>query len=133
MSNSAKEEPLSRFLMYKIAIRIEDVELAAECLERVASCSEDTSLLFACVLDAQQVGNRKHVLDALWLVLDKCGYGAQDNVRLPSIIRMIIILLISMIDTEKTPAGYARENIEKLCIIFEKGKLLTQYPSKMKY
>ncbi|TGO23157.1 hypothetical protein BPAE_0142g00190 [Botrytis paeoniae] len=120
MSDCAKEEPLTRFLMYKIAIRSEEVELAAECLERVASCTEDPSLLFACVLDAQQVGNKKHVLDALWLVLDKCGYGAQENVRLPSIIRMIIVLLVGMIDAENTPTNYARENIEKLCTMFEK-------------
>ncbi|KAF7947325.1 uncharacterized protein EAE97_004574 [Botrytis byssoidea] len=121
MSDSAKEEPLTRFLMYKIAIRSEEVEIAAECLEKVASCSEDTSLLFACVLDAQQVGNKNHVLDALWLVLDKCGYGAQESVRLPSIIRMIIVLLIGMIDSENTPSSYARENIEKLCTMFEKA------------
>ncbi|KAK6602521.1 hypothetical protein H4I95_06458 [Botrytis cinerea] len=121
MSDSAKEEPLTRFLMYKIAIRSEEVELAAECLEKVASCSEDTSLLFACVLDAQQAGNRKYVLDALWLVLDKCGFGAQENLRLPSIIRMVVVLLIGMIDAEKTPTSYARENIEKLCTMFEKA------------
>ncbi|TGO66305.1 hypothetical protein BOTNAR_0064g00120 [Botryotinia narcissicola] len=121
MSESAREEPLTRFLMYKIAIRSEEVEMAAECLEKVASCSEDSSLLFACVLDAQQVGNKKHVLDALWLVLDKCGYGAQENVRLPSIIRMIIVLLIGMIDAKNTPSSYARENIEKLCKMFEKA------------
>ncbi|KAF7883240.1 uncharacterized protein EAF02_005160 [Botrytis sinoallii] len=121
MSDCAKEEPLTRFLMYKIAIRSEEVELAAECLEKVASCTEDPSLLFACVLDAQQVGNKKHVLDALWMVLDKCGYCVQENVRLPSIIRMIIVLLIGMIDAENTPSGYARENIEKLCKMFEKA------------
>ncbi|KAF7952888.1 hypothetical protein EAE96_006111 [Botrytis aclada] len=121
MSDSAKEEPLTRFLMYKISIRSEEVELAAECLEKVASCSKDTSLLFACVLDAQQVGNKKHVLDALWLVLDKCGYGAQENLRLPSIIRMIIVLLVGMIDAENIAASYAGENIEKLCTMFEKA------------
>ncbi|KAF7916982.1 uncharacterized protein EAE98_010413 [Botrytis deweyae] len=121
MSDCAKEEPLTRFLMYKIAIRSEKVELAAECLEKVASCAEDPSLLFACVLDAQQVGNKKHVLDALWMVLDKCGYCAQENVRLPSIIRMIIVLLIGMIDAENTSSSYARENIEKLCKMFEKA------------
>ncbi|TGO41094.1 hypothetical protein BHYA_0027g00390 [Botrytis hyacinthi] len=128
MSDSAKEEPLTRFLMYKIAIRSEEVGLAAECLEKVASCSEDTSLLFACVLDALKVGNKKDVLDALWLVLDKCGYGAQENVRLPSIIRMIIVLLTGMIDAENTPNSYARENIEKLCTIFEKALNTIQKP-----
>lgn len=122
MSNTAKEEPLTRFLMYKIAIRSEEVELAAECLEKVASCSGDPSLLFACVLDAQKAGNKAHVLDALWMVLDKCGYGVQENVCLPSIIRMIIVLLIGIIDSEEeTPTGNTRENVEKLCNLFEKG------------
>ncbi|APA16318.1 hypothetical protein SS1G_14347 [Sclerotinia sclerotiorum 1980 UF-70] len=121
MSDSAKEEPLTRFLMYKVAIRSSEVELAAECLERVASCSEDTNLLFACVLDAQKVGNKTHVLNALWLVLERCGYGLQQNVHLPSIIRMIIVLLVGVIATEEASANDTRENIEKLCVLFEKA------------
>ncbi|KAA8565380.1 hypothetical protein EYC84_011087 [Monilinia fructicola] len=119
MSDTAKEEPLTRFLMYKIAIRSGDVELAAECLEKVTSCSEDPTLLFACVLDAQKAGNKNIVLDALWMVLDKCGYGAREDVYLPSIIRTIIILLVGVIESEGSPTNKTGENIEKLCKLFE--------------
>ncbi|KAB8288201.1 hypothetical protein EYC80_010206 [Monilinia laxa] len=119
MSDAAREEPLTQFLMYKIAIRSGDVELAAECLEKVTSCSEDPTLLFACVLDAQKAGNKTNVLDALWMVLDKCGYSAQESVRLPSIIRTIIILLVGVIESEETSVNKAGENTEKLCRLFE--------------
>lgn len=129
MSDAAKEEPLTRFLLYKIAIRNGEVELAAECLEKVASCSEDPTLLFACVLDAQKAGNKTDVLDALWMVLDKCGYGFQENVRLPSIIRMIIVLLVGVIESE----GDSRENIEKLCKLFEAGKKFGIFLSQETY
>lgn len=122
MSDAAKEEPLTRFLIYKIAIRSGDVELAAECLEKVTSCSEDPTLLFACVLDAQKAGNKNIVLDALWMVLDKCGYGAREDVYLPSIIRTIIILLVGVIESEGSPTNKTGENIEKLCKLFEGGK-----------
>ncbi|RAL61514.1 hypothetical protein DID88_009553 [Monilinia fructigena] len=100
MSDAAKEEPLTRFLMYKIAIRSGDVELAAECLEKVTLCSQDPTLLFACVLDAQKAGNKTNVLDALWMVT-------------------IIILLLSVIEGEETSINKSGENIEKLCRLFE--------------
>ncbi|ESZ92874.1 hypothetical protein SBOR_6737 [Sclerotinia borealis F-4128] len=119
MSDMAKEEPLTRFLMYKIAIRSQEVELAAECLEKIASCSEDSTLLFACVLDAKKAGNKNNVLEALWLVLDKYEYGTQENLHLPSIIRTIIILLISVIESEESPATDHKEGIGRLCKLFE--------------
>lgn len=121
MSATAKEEPLSRFLMYKIAIRSQEIELAAECLEKVASSSEDPTLLYACVLDAQKVGDKTHVLSALWMVLDKCGYGAQENLRLPAIIRTVIVLLVGLIEDEKSSIYNNEEEVEKLCKLFEGG------------
>ncbi|KAM3081866.1 Transcription factor [Clarireedia jacksonii] len=122
MSSTAKEEPLTRFLMYKIAIRSEEVEFAAECLEKVAiSQGKDPTLLYACVLDAQQAGNRTHVLNALRLVLEKCGYNLPGNVHLPSLLRTTIVLLAGVIEGAKTKEEFSKhgESVERLCQLFE--------------
>ena len=65
MSESARNEPMTRFLMYKISIRGGDAELAAECLQAICSATkstQDLTLLYACVLDAQRVGNKAETL-----------------------------------------------------------------------
>jgi hypothetical protein len=125
MSITAKGEPLTRFLMYKIAIRSEEVEFAAECLEKVAiSQGNDPTLLYACVLDAQQAGNRTHVSSALQLVLEKCGYNLQGNVHLPSLLRTTIVLLVGVIEGAKTKEETSKhgESVERLCQLFEGGE-----------
>ncbi|KAI9644262.1 Transcription factor [Ciborinia camelliae] len=120
MSDVAKEEPLTRFLLYKIAIRSGEVELAAECLKKVASYSEDSTLLFACVLDAKKAGKKTDVLDALWMVLDKCGY-AKENVHLPALIRTTVLMLLPVIENAEAHSVDTRESIEKLCKLFEEA------------
>jgi hypothetical protein len=126
MSEAAKNEPLTRFLMYKIAIRCDEVEFASECLQIINSASpKDPTLLYACVLDAQQVGDKSQTLIALQLVLEKFGYGAPSTIHLPSLLRLTIGLTVTMIDKSKVTEGSieADEAVEKLCRIFEGGKM----------
>jgi hypothetical protein len=125
MSEAAKSEPLTRFLMYKIAIRCEEVEFASECLQVISSTSpKDPTLLYACVLDAQQIGDKIQTLTALQLVLEKFGYGAPSSIHLPSLLRLTIGLTIAMIDKSKVTEGSSEgdETVEKLCRLFEGGK-----------
>jgi hypothetical protein len=125
MSELAKNEPLTRFLMYKIAVRCEEVEFASECLLIISSASQkDPTLLYACVLDAQQVGDKPQTLAALQLVLEKFGYGAPSSIHLPSLLRLTIGLTVAMIDKSKVTEGSseADETVEKLCRLFEGGK-----------
>jgi hypothetical protein len=129
MSDTSKNEPMTRFLMYKVAIRSEDAELAAECLRIICSSSKDLTLLYACVLDAQQVGNRPLALTALQLVLEKQGTvenssaGSHNAVHLPSLLRSTISLTSAVLDGSKHAEGSpeAEANVEKLCKLFEGG------------
>ena len=123
MSEAAKNEPMTRFLIYKIAIRCDDPELASECLEVVSSSSgSDPKLLYACVLDAQQVGSKTQALAALQLVLENCGYDApQSRVHLPSLLRITIGLMVALLEASKDPVA-SHIHIEKLCKMFEAGK-----------
>lgn len=117
---------MTRFLMFKIAIRCKDIELASECLEKVSTVStKDANLLYACVLDAQQVGNREQALRALQLVLEKHDYSAPNTIHLPSLLRVTIGLMVSQFDNieSKSNSEHSEGYEEKLCKLFEAGKL----------
>ena len=124
---------MTRFLMYKVAIRSEDTDLAAECLRIISSSSKDPTLLYACVLDAQQVGNRHLALAALQLVLevegtfDNQSTGPSCTVHMPSLLRSTISLTCAALDGSKHAEGSpeAEANVDKLCKFFEGGILLS--------
>lgn len=112
--------------MYKVAIRCNEIALAAECLRVISSLSiKDTTLLYACVLDAQQVGNRSQAVAALQLVLDKDPDTSGNVVHLPSLLRVTIKLTSSLLDnSEDAEAAVNLDSVEKLCRLFESGKWL---------
>jgi hypothetical protein len=126
MLETAKNEPMTRFLMYKIAIRCEELDFAAECLQIISAASpKDPTLLYACVLDAQQIGNKPQTLAALQLVLEKFGYGSPSMIHLPSLLRLTIGLTVALIDKSKVVEGSseAEQTVEKLCRLFEGGRV----------
>jgi hypothetical protein len=107
MSDTGREEPITRYLMYKVALNSGDHDLgkacsacsyalapgltdnpAAECLESVCrQSSKDATLLYACVLEAQNFGNRREAILALEKVLDKYDYSAPTGIHLPALLR----------------------------------------------
>lgn len=123
---------MSRFLMYKIAVRCDEQQLAAECLHIISSSStNDSKLLYACVLDAQQAGNKKQTLAALQLVLDKSTYETT-TVNLASLLRLTITLTVQALDEAAKKQDDSAEfdaTLEKLCAMYEKGKHHTSYTS----
>lgn len=121
MSDVAKNEPMTRFLMYKIAIRCEEVEFAAECLQIISSSSvKDSTLLYACVLDAQQIGDKVQTLTALQLVLENFGHGAPSTIHLPSLLRLTIGLTVMLLDKSEGSSD-VDDTVEKLCNLYEGG------------
>lgn len=124
MSETARDEPMSRFLMYKIAVRCNDAELAAECLLKVAAASTtDPTLMYACCLDAQQIGNKEQVLLSLQLVLESSTQKPSASLHLPSLIRLTIGLMESVVD-ENIKNGRSSElesTVERMCVAFEKA------------
>jgi hypothetical protein len=126
LSETAKNDPKTRFLMYKIAIRSGEVELASECLEVVhQASSKDPSLLYACVLDAQQVGDRGLAIEALQLVLEKHQFNPPSTIHLPALLRCTIRLIKSQLDskTASTVESDADMIVDQLCKLFEGGTI----------
>lgn len=123
MTEAARDEPLSRFLMYKIAIRSGDDDMAVECLHKISSATvNDPSLLYACCLDSQKLGNKSQLLVTLQLVLDEFRYETPSKCHLPSLLRLTIGLMTEIHDDAvKSGIGPELDIVEKLCITFEKG------------
>ncbi|RKF74152.1 Sporulation-specific protein 22 [Golovinomyces cichoracearum] len=121
MTEVEKNEPMSRFLMYKIAVRCDDNDMAVECLHKISSSlGSDPTLLYACCLDAKQMGNKPQLLVTLQLVLEKFSYNMPPGFHLPSLLRLTISLMNGMI--EESPISGTDPNIdivEKICAAFE--------------
>ncbi|KAF2497692.1 SPO22-domain-containing protein [Lophium mytilinum] len=94
MSEFGKAEAMTRYIMYKVSLRSGDAELATQCLDIVCQQStKDATLLYACVLDAQQTGDKRQAVVALQKVLAKYDYGAPAGVDLPALLRCTVRLL----------------------------------------
>ncbi|KAI9695204.1 MAG: hypothetical protein M1820_008840 [Bogoriella megaspora] len=117
MPLATRDAPFTRFLMYKLAIRSNDVQLAAESLEAVSRSSKtDPKLLYACVLEAQQCGNRQQAIVALQQVLNRTSQGIPTDVHLPAILRCTARLII----TELTITSPMNDGLlDDFCKLFE--------------
>ena len=63
-------------------------KIATDCLESICTGSaSDLKLLFACVLEAQKVGDHPQVLLTLRRVIEMDGYGLVRELHLPALLR----------------------------------------------
>ena len=88
---SSKNEGMTRYLAYKLALKSNDVRLASECLESlVKNVDREPRYLYACVLEAQQSGNRAIAVAALQALVNQPPNGVQ----LPALFRCTARLLM---------------------------------------
>ncbi|TID24359.1 SPO22-domain-containing protein [Venturia nashicola] len=117
MPESQRDSAQTRHLMYRAALQNGDDELATECLDIVCSSSgKDATLLYACVLEAQQASDKKQVLFALQKVLERYEYNAPKGVHLPALLRCATRLLRAELAGKDKPSDQAMAD---LCKIFE--------------
>ncbi len=63
---------------------------AAQCLDAICrSASNNTTLLYACVLEAQQTADKVIAAAALQRVLEKCEQQVPEGVHLPALLRLV--------------------------------------------
>ncbi|KAL6717482.1 sporulation-specific protein 22 [Lecanora helva] len=116
MSASNKKDPSSQYLLYKVALRLQDLDLATECLDAICTASaKDATLLYACVLEAQQSGDQVQVVHTLQRVLTKYGYSAPNEVHLPALLRLTARLLVR----EAKSQSKIRDHASDICNVFE--------------
>ncbi|KDN71034.1 hypothetical protein CSUB01_09154 [Colletotrichum sublineola] len=122
MAETAQNEPMTRYLMYKVALRSADRELAAECLEPIGAAAEkEPDFLYACVLEAQQAGDRVCAMQAMKQLADKVEFSEASPVHLPALLRCNIRLAVSIMEGEKD-RGRQKAAMEEVVTLFEGGE-----------
>lgn len=126
MSEDAKNHMLTRYLTFKVSLIDQDHELGCESIERLSNlsdCSEGRDILYACIREAQQAGDRQCALAALRAIIRSWKGDEATPSNLPSILRCSI-RLIQLIGEESNLGEVHLQNTanaEDLCYLFEKG------------
>ena len=131
MTDPGKDEPMTKYLMFKVATRSGDESLAAECLKSLSSPSlGGHEFLYACILDSQSVGSKCLAVEAMKILVDSYNSGDSAAVHLPALLRCTIRLRTTEIDCEKDGdmSGQGAV-IDDICRMFEKGT--KKLPRKM--
>ncbi|KAM0559355.1 hypothetical protein ACHAPJ_004379 [Fusarium lateritium] len=125
MPKSIQDQPLTRYLIFKVSLLNWDHELGRQCVEflgRSAETAQCRDILYACVREAQHVGDKLLTLEALKAVAETFDTEASSTANLPSIFRCTIrlIRLIESQDGEEE-MDQGAELVEETCHIFEKA------------
>lgn len=117
MPESQRNSTHTRHVMYRVALQSGDNELATECLDIICcSSGKDATLLYACVLEAQNASDKKQVLFALQKVLERYDYNAPKGIHLPALLRCTTRLLRAGIAGQDNPDDQVMDD---LCKVFE--------------
>lgn len=115
MSESNRRDPSTQFLLYKLALKCKDQQLAIECLEGISLLStKEANVLYACVLEAQRTGEHLLTVISLQRVLSKYDYGAPNIIYLPALLRCTARLLVQETENSSSPVKDAANEICKL-------------------
>lgn len=120
---AAKDDPMTQFLIFKIAIRTNELKLASACLDKVyEAATDDSTMLYACVIDAQQVGDRTLTIAALQLVMQRYECNASSSVNFPALLRCMIRLILSQIESVESEKDIeVTSAVDQLCKLFDGG------------
>lgn len=133
MPTLVQDDPLTRYLMFKVSLLGWDHDLGGECIDHLCKCSDkekSQDILYACVREAQQVGDKLCTLTALKAVVEKCSSETDSRAHLPSVMRCAV-RLIYLIETEEEKVSDIGSGFtEDLCHIYERGKLHVLHISK---
>ncbi|POR34574.1 Uncharacterized protein TPAR_05222 [Tolypocladium paradoxum] len=126
MPEGPQDDILTSYLMFKVSLLCWDHELGGQCIEHLSGSTDKTrrrDILYACVREAQQVGDKLCTLAALKAVANSWTAGQLSSSHVPSILRCTI-RLIHMVEEEE---GVGENNVEKsdfvedICEIFGKA------------
>lgn len=120
MTAESQKDPTSQYLLYKASIRSGDTDMATECLENLAQSNVNFQLLYACVADAQRVGDRLVTLQAMKKLAAAYDYENPGPVHLPALLRCTVMVMHNLLkgneERDQSPV------IEDLCQIFDNGE-----------
>ncbi|SPQ20408.1 14822ea5-0490-4dac-a6c0-22cd1d76eaed [Thermothielavioides terrestris] len=98
MSPQSWQEPMTAYLAFKVAIRLEDRAMAEKCLDTVAQASDHIDYLGACIAESQKTGDVACAIAALRKLHQKYEYREPNPIHLPALFRCTIRLLNLLAD-----------------------------------
>ncbi|PKS07050.1 hypothetical protein jhhlp_005647 [Lomentospora prolificans] len=128
MPEATQREPMTRYLMFKVALRNHDNDLAVECLGALSNLqTKGRDFLYACVLDAQSVGSRRFAAAAMKSLVENHDAETASPIHLPALIRCTIRLLVVGLDPKSEEEYVAVENAANdICHMFEEAASAVQ-------
>lgn len=118
MSPQSWKEPMTAYLAFKVAIRVEDRAMAEKCLGTVAQAPDHVDYLGACIAESQKAGDIMCAIAALRKLQEKYEYKEPNPIHLPALFRCTIRLLTLLADR---PAGDKNDLVNNLCSEFDAG------------
>lgn len=127
MDNGCKNQPMTLYLAYKLALRNQDVAMATEYIEKLGkSASQDPKYLYACCLEAQNYSAKICTLTALKLLAEKYHFIKDSELHFPALLRSIIRVQISLLDEKYQLEADPDVVVDDICMTFESGKHSTK-------
>ena len=126
MSSASQKDPLTSYLVFRLALLGWDHELGRKCLENL-SCSpirgQCNDMLYACIKEAQHAGDKICTVEAMKAITKAPNIDDSVRSNYPSLLRCTVRLITmineSVPETERVlPNGNVAED---LCATFEKG------------
>ena len=124
----AQNEALTRYLMFKVSLQCWDCDLGKDCIEQVSRYADERKsqdILYACVREAQQVGDKLCTLTALKAIAQQWNTGKASTSVLTSILRCSVRLIRSLEEQQGTGCEIQDERVkytEDTCLAFERGR-----------
>ncbi|KAB5586055.1 meiosis protein SPO22/ZIP4 like-domain-containing protein [Coniochaeta sp. 2T2.1] len=128
MAEETQKEPRTLYLLYKIAIRSDDLALALTCLEGISKTPEPTDYLYSCCLEALNARQIDFAIEALGKLLEKKAQSPSTSVHLPALLRCSIRLAVKDLETHKDE-DKRHEEVTKLCDLFEQVATSIEHPT----
>jgi hypothetical protein len=126
MSHQSWKEPMTAYLAFKVAIRLEDRTMAEKCLETVGHAPDHVDYLGACIAESQKAGDILCAISALKKLQDKFRYTEPNTIHLPALFRCTIRLLNLL---SERPGADTISIVKDLCEEFEAGRCpLSAFP-----
>ncbi|KAL2755292.1 hypothetical protein ACRALDRAFT_2105736, partial [Sodiomyces alcalophilus JCM 7366] len=117
LNESARSEPMTCYLMYRVALQTADTEMAAGCLEAISRTpSTDPRFLYACMQAAQRVGDRMRAYQAMKVLLKR---DDSDQVHRPALLRSSIRCIVGILDAKDRASVCEEDLVEDVCRSFE--------------
>lgn len=124
MSQESQNDPMTRYLLFKVAILTSDSDTAAECLQALADQPQNTDYLLACVHAAGQAQDKICALNATLKLIYSYQKSEVDDskVAIATLLRSTIRLAYNLMQAGELddPAGF----VGTICDVYEYGTLV---------